>query len=123
MVLVEYEEGTFLKTHLEAIFLEVLRDTLRIGEVQCNIDGRLSNIEHFPFNPFYDVAIGFLHLQRETLIVELCYPLPKCEQRSIEMEGYFAISEDLRESYTHIDFVIALQRVKAREGKKRLFYK
>jgi hypothetical protein len=72
-----------------------MRDAPHIRELQCNLDCPLSNIEHFPFDLFYHVAIGLLDLNRETLIVELCYPLPECEQRSVEMEGYCAISEDL----------------------------
>lgn len=88
---------------------------MRIRKLQSNLDGPLSNIEHFPIDLFYQGAIGFLDLKRETLIVELCYPLPECEQRSVEMEGHCAISEDLGESHTHIDFVRAFQSVKARD--------
>ena len=99
-----------------------MRDALGISEVQCNLDGRLSNIEHFPFDLFHHVAIGFLHLERETLIVELCYPLPVCEQSSIEMEGYCAISQNLGDSHAHIDFFVAFQSVKARYRQNWLFY-
>jgi hypothetical protein len=92
-----------------------MRDAPRIREHQRNLDCPLSKIEHFPLDLFYHVAIGFLDLKRETLIVEPCYPLPECEQRSVEMEGHCAISEDLGESHTHIDFVRAFQSVKARD--------